>query len=68
MKFKDNLYKFLKWFLILFIPATFTLIEALGKIYNFQTETIILTISAISTFLGTLVGISNYNYYKGDEK
>lgn len=65
MKFKDSFYKFLKWFLILFIPALITLIGTLGKIYNFDTEIIILTISAISTFLGTLVGISNYNYYKG---
>lgn len=67
MKFNDKIYTILKWGLIIFIPALITLISTLGKIYNFDTETVILTISAISTFLGTLTGISNYNFKKGDE-
>lgn len=67
MKFNDKIYKILKWGLIIFIPALITLVSTLGRIYNFNTETIILTISAISTFLGTLTGISSYNYKKGDE-
>jgi hypothetical protein len=67
MKFNDKIYTILKWGLIIFIPALITLISTLGKIYNFDTETVILTISAISTFLGTLTGISNYNFKKGGE-
>jgi hypothetical protein len=67
MKFNDKIYTILKWGLIIFVPALITLISTLGKIYNFDTETVILTISAISTFLGTLTGISNYNFKKGDE-
>lgn len=68
MKLKNNIYKFLKWLLILFIPALITFIGTLGKIYNFDTETIILTIGAVSTFLGTIVGVSNYNYYNDKSK
>jgi len=67
MKLNDKIYKILKWGLIIFIPALITLIGTLGQIYNFDTETIVLTISAISTFLGVITGISNYNYHKENE-
>lgn len=65
MKLNDKIYKIFKWGLIIFIPALITLIGTLGQIYGFDTEKIILTISAISTFLGVITGISNYNYAKG---
>lgn len=64
MKLNSKVYEVLKWGLIIFIPALITLIGTLGQIYNFETETIVLTISAISTFLGVITGISNYNYKK----
>jgi len=64
MKLNNKVYQFLKWFLIIFTPALITLIGTLGKIYNFDTETITLTIGAIATFLGVITGISNYNYKK----
>lgn len=67
MKLNDKIYKILKWGLIIFIPALITLIGTLGQIYNFDTETIVLTISAISTFLGVITGISNYNYHKEND-
>ena len=67
MRLSDKVYQILKWGLIIFIPALITLIGTLGQIYNFETETIVLTISAISTFLGVITGISNYNYKKGDK-
>lgn len=66
MKLNNKVYQFLKWFLIIFTPALITLIGTLGKIYNFDTETITLTIGAIATFLGVITGISNYNYKKGE--
>ncbi len=66
MKLNDKIYQIFKWGLIIFIPALITLIGTLGQIYNFDTETIVLTISAISTFLGVITGISNYNYKKGE--
>ena len=66
MKLNSKLYAILKWGLIIFIPALITLIGTLGQIYSFDTEKIVLTISAISTFLGVITGISNYNYKKGE--
>lgn len=66
MKLPDKVYTIFKWGLIIFIPALITLIGTLGQIYKFDTEVIILTISAIATFIGTVTGISNYNYKKGE--
>lgn len=60
----DNVYNFLKWLLLTFTPALIVLISTLGVIYNFDTEVITLTIGAIATFIGTLIGISNHNYNK----
>lgn len=64
----NKIYKILKWGLMIFIPALLTLIGTLGQIYEFDTEKIVLTISAISTFLGVITGISNYNYNKNEEE
>ena len=68
MRLSNKVYNVLKWVLIIFTPALITLIGTLGKIYNFDTETINLTIGAIATFLGVITGISNINYYKDKEK
>lgn len=61
----NKVYDILKWSLMIFVPALITLIGTLGQIYGFDTEVIVLTISAIATFLGAITGISNYNYKKG---
>jgi hypothetical protein len=58
----DNVYNVLKWLLLTFTPALIVLISTLGVIYNFDTEVITLTIGAIATSIGALIGISNYNY------
>lgn len=60
----DKVYNALKWLLITFVPALLVLIETLGVIYNYDTQVIVLTISAIATFIGALIGISNTNYNK----
>lgn len=67
MKLNDKVYTILKWTLIIFVPALITLIGTLGKIYDFNTDTIVLTIGAIATFLGAITGISNYNYKKEEK-
>ena len=65
-KLNNKVYNVFKWGLIIFIPALISLIGTLGQIYSFDTEKIVLTISAISTFIGIITGISNYNYKKGE--
>lgn len=66
MKLPNKVYDVLKWLLIIFIPALLTLITSLGQIYMFDTEIIVLTISALSVFLGAITGISSINYNKGE--
>lgn len=60
----NKVYDVVKWTLITFVPALILLITTLGSIYKFDTEVIIATITAIATFAGSLLGISNANYYK----
>lgn len=67
MKMSNKVYDTLKYILMWFMPAVITLIGTLGKIYKFDTETIILTISAIATFVGAITGISNVNYNKNNK-
>lgn len=64
MKLSDTTYDFLKWMLMIVVPALITLISSLGTIYGWDANTITLTIAAIATFLGVITGISNSNYYK----
>lgn len=68
MILSDKVYNILKWLLITFVPALLVLIETLGVIYNYDTQVLILTISAIATFLGALIGVSNSNYNKTKKK
>lgn len=63
MILNENVYKLLKWVLMIVVPALITLISSLGTIYGWDTSTITLTIAAIATFLGVITGISNANYY-----
>ena len=68
MKLSNKVYDVLKYALIIFVPAFITLISTLGKIYNFETEIIVLTISALATFVGAITGMSSINYNKKGER
>lgn len=68
MKMSNKTYDRIKYFLMIFYPAATLLISTLGTIYNFDVEKILLTISAIVTFIGTITGISSVNYNKNKEK
>lgn len=67
MKLKNKTYDILKWVLITVIPALILLITTLGTIYNFEdvSNIVCLTISAIATFISSILGISSSNYKKG---
>jgi len=67
MKIPDKVYDVLKWVLIIVVPAFITLFEFLAQAWawDIPTEAIVGTIAAVATFIGVVIGISNYNYYKG---
>ena len=64
MKLPDKLYNFLKWFLLLVVPAFITFLTALTMAWHcdIPLEAIVTTISATATFLGAIVGISTIQY------
>ena len=68
-KLNDGLYFWLKWLCIIVLPALASLIVGLSKIWGFEAlgTSISQTITLIATFLGTILCISNYNYYKKDK-
>ena len=64
----SKVYDILKWIAIICLPALSLLVGALGQIWGWaDAEKITLTISAVATFLGALIGVSTYKYNKVDE-
>lgn len=65
-----SLYMWLKWLCVIVLPALSSLIVGLSRIWSFETlgSNIAATITLIATFLGTILCISNYNYYKKEDK
>lgn len=59
---KDEIYSKLKWILAVAVGPTISLIEGLGELYHFDAHYITITIGLVATFLGALIGYSNYNY------
>lgn len=61
----NKMYDILKWIAIVFLPALTTFFGVILTSLNVANSEIILTImTALSTFLGAVLGISNYNYKK----
>ena len=65
----DSAYTWCKWIVVLVLPALSSLITGLGKIWNWGSvaTNVSATVTLVATFLGTILCISNYNYYKKDE-
>jgi len=67
MVLNNKFYTILKWILATAVAPTVALITGLGELYHFDTTVIVGTITLVASFLGALLGISNYNYQKGKE-
>lgn len=64
----NKVYDVLKWLALIVLPALATLYFAVAQIWGLPYgEQVVGTITAIETFIGAIVGISNitYNKYKG---
>lgn len=68
MILNKGLYGLMKWLTIIVLPALATFIVVISKIWNWAEigTAIAQSITAIASFLGTILCISNYNYYKKD--
>lgn len=67
MKMSNKVYDTLKWIAMYCIPAVGTLYFALAGIWGLPYgEQIVGTLTAVDTFLGVLLGISNSQYNKAE--
>ena len=65
MKMNNKVYDVLKFVAQIVLPALATLYFGLAQIWGLPyAEAIIGTISIVDAFLGTILGISTYNYNK----
>ena len=68
MKMSNKVYDVLKWIAMYFLPAIGTLYLALSGIWNLPYgEQVVGTITAVDTFLGVILGISNAQYNKNSQ-
>lgn len=67
MKLPDKVYEILKWIGLICLPAVAwfygQMAETWGLPYGDQ---IVTTINALGTLIGILIGVSTYNYRKGE--
>ena len=68
MTLNKGLYGLCKWLCVIVLPALATFFVVISKIWGWADlgTMIAQTITAVATFLGTILCISNYNYYKKD--
>lgn len=63
MELSDSVYNKLKWIALIVLPAIATLYITLAQIWGWDySEQIALTITAIDTFIGVVLGISSKKY------
>lgn len=69
MKLPNRIYDILKWVCLIVSPAVVTLIVTLTSLWGWDipVEAITGTITALTTFAGVILGISNMNYNKEGE-
>lgn len=66
MVLNNKVYDILKWVCLVVSPAVCTLIVTLNSLWNWglPVEAIVGTITAVTTFAGVVLGISNMSYNK----
>lgn len=66
MKLTNKTYDRIKFLVQIVAPALIVLIAGLGDLYGFDTQNIIGLITLLVTFTGSVLGISNLQYKKGE--
>lgn len=67
---QNRTFEILKWIALVVIPASATFVGVVGKAINWQyTDITVIVITALGTFLGTVLGVSNrtYKMFSADE-
>lgn len=66
MKLTNKTYDRIKFLVQIVAPSLIVLIAGLGDLYGFDTQNIIGLITLMATFTGSVLGISNLQYKKGE--
>ena len=67
MKLNNKVYDVLKYISLIFLDAVGVLYKGLAEVWKLPYgNEIMTTCTLISIFIGTLIGISSYNYNKGE--
>ena len=67
---QNKTFEILKWVAAIAIPALATFVGVVGKAVNWEyTDITVIIITALGTFLGTVLGVSNrtYKMFSADE-
>lgn len=65
----NKAYDVLKWITLVFLPASTTLVGVVLNCFNVGcTDTVLTIMTAVTTFMGAILGISNINYNKNKEE
>lgn len=64
----NKIYNVLKWIALIALPALSTFIFALSGLWGFDASIVIGSIAALETFIGSLIGVSTYQYNKGKDE
>ena len=63
----NQVYDWLKWIVMIGLPAISVLVATLGQIWGWVgVDKIVLTINAVTVFLGALIGVSTATYNKAN--
>lgn len=66
MKMKNTTYNYMKWIVLVVLPAAAVLIATIGGEVNWEyTQVTVTVLNAVTAFLGTSLGVSSINYQKG---
>ena len=69
MKIPNKLYDILKWVVIIVLPAIATLYAALSAVWSWlYSDEVVITITAVDTFLGAVLCISTATYNKEEKE
>lgn len=65
----DKLYLTTKWTVQIVLPAAATLYATLGDLWGWpHLMEVPVTLTAIATFLGIILGVSTYGYYNSEDR
>lgn len=69
MKLSNNFYDALKFISTIFLPALGTLVGTIGIALGYQVQTgvMVTIITALGTFVGSLIGLSSVSYNQEQE-